>query len=55
MKYRISSNNSRGDYFFFPHKMGVIICGKAIIQGRGLFKKLLNGSRAIKLKNDHIK
>ena len=61
--YRISSNNSRGRLFLFPHKKGAIIRGKAIIWGRWLFLILLTGSRAlnilfyhaIKSKNNHIK
>ena len=56
MKYCISSNNSRGRLFLFSAQNGVIICGKAIIRGRRLFKKLLNGSHALNiLFNSHIK
>ena len=56
MEYRISSNNSRGQFFLFSYKKG------AIIGRRRLFKILLTGSRAlnimlyfpIKSKNNHV-
>ena len=50
LKYRISSNNSRGQLFLFVHQMGAIIQGKAIIRGRRLFQKLLlTGSCALNI------
>ena len=45
--YRISSNNSRGDHYFFSLKNRAIIQGKANIRGRRLFQLLLTGSRAL--------
>ena len=61
--YYISSNNSRGQLFIFSHQKGARIWGKAIIQGRRLFQRLLTGSRTlnivfyypIKSKNYHTK
>ena len=61
--YYISSNNSQGRLLIFSYQKGAIIWGKAIIQGRRLFQRLLTGSRAlnivfyypIKSKNYHIK
>ena len=60
----ISSNNSRGRlFYFFSHKKGAIIRGRAIIKGRRLFQILFTGSRALDIlfyfpfnrKNNHIK
>ena len=61
--YRISSNNSRAQFFLFWHQKGAIIRGKAIIRGRRLFQVLFTGGRSlnilyhfpIKSKNKHIK
>ena len=62
--YRISSNNSWGDYFFFRTKNGGHYSrDEAIIKGRRLFQILLTENRAlnilfyfpIKSKNNHIK
>ena len=43
MKYRISSNNSRGRLFLFSHQKG------AIIRGRRLFQIFLTGGRALNM------
>ena len=43
IKYRSSSNNSRGPLLFFPHKKG------AIIRGKRLFQTLLTGSHALNI------
>ena len=48
--YRISSNNSWGDYFFFRTKnKGDYSRDEAIIKGRWLFQTLLTGSRTLNI------
>ena len=41
--YRISSNNSRGDYFYFRTKRG------RLFEGRRLFQIFLTGGRALNI------
>ena len=38
VSYRISSNNGRGDYFFFRFKRGQLFEGRRLLEGGDYFK-----------------
>ena len=44
VKYRISSNNSRGDYFYFRTKKGRLLKGRQFFEGGDYFKYSLRRS-----------